>query len=116
MSISAILLAISVGAFILSKIAKSKTESILVSEDITIDEARIAELGLYVGQEVELFAGDEPDKIVVWVTDKTGSKVQIHDFKSNPIYNVLVKKPIRALVYSIYGNLVVIEIKFKDAL
>jgi len=111
-----ILLVISVAAFFLSKIAGAKSQSILVSQDVKIDEERIAQLGLYVGQPVEMYADAEQDKIVMCVDDKMGERVLIHDFISSPIYNVLKKKPIGANIMSIYGYLVVVEIKFRDAL
>lgn len=111
-----ILLIVSVAAFLLSKIAGAKSQSILVSQDVKIDEERIAQLGLYVGQPVEMYADAEQDKIVMCVDDKMGERVPIHDFISSPIYNVLKKKPIEANITSIYGYLVVVEIKFRDAL
>ena len=115
MGLSAILFCISIGAFVLAKFAGAKSDSILVSENVKIDEQRIIELGLYVGQSVSLSTGTK-DEIIIYVTNREGAKVQIHSYINASTYDVLSRKPIRAEIYSINGDVVIVEIKFKEAL
>jgi len=116
MSISAILIAVSIGAFFLSKFAGSKAKSIFVSEDVKMDESRIAELGLYKGQPVEMYNGNEQNKVILAVYNGDRERVDIHSFTNNSMYDILKKKAIYATIFSIYGDLVTVEIKFLDAL
>jgi hypothetical protein len=107
---------ISIGAFIFSQIARGKSESILVSYNITVSEELIAELGLYTGLAVTLRCAEEKDMISVWVTNAAGCEVLLGNFSSYIEYDILKRKNINAFIYTITRNIVSIEVKLREAL
>lgn len=111
-----ILIAVSVGAFILSRIARSKSQSILVSYDVTVEEETIKSLGLYAGLPLQLRCADTKDKVNIFATNAAGQEVLLGSFISPIEYDILRKKNINAFVYAVNGNLVTVEVKLNDAL
>lgn len=114
--ITTILLFVSIGAFILSRIASDKSKSILVSHNLTVDQEQIKRLGLYVGLALRLKRADEKDMINVCVSDASGREVILGSFSSHIEYDILRKKRINAFVYGINGDIVVVEVKLQEAL
>lgn len=114
--LATILLIVSIGAFILGRVASDKSKSILVSHNITVDEEQIKALGLYVGLALRLSCAEEKDVINVWVADASGREVLLGTFTSYIEYDILRKKNIKAFVYGISGDIVVVEVKLHDAL
>lgn len=112
----AILSVISIAAFAAGQIARTKAQTILVSYTITVSEDQIRKLGLYPRLPLRLRCAQEKDVIQVWVKDAAGQDVQLGHFTSSIEYEILKKKEIRAFVYSIYGDAVVVEVKLNEAL
>ncbi|MFP9099798.1 hypothetical protein ACLI09_12145 [Flavobacterium sp. RHBU_24] len=111
-----ILSVISIVAFAIGQIARTKVETILVSQTITVSEALIKKLGLYPGLALHLTRSEENNVILVWATDAAGVHTLIGHYTSPVEYDILRKKDIRAFVYSVYGDAVVVEIKLNEAL
>jgi len=114
--LSAILLFVSLGAFIVSRIARDKSKSILVTHNITVKEELIKKLGLYAGLAVKLGCNEEKDVVNVFVTDALGKEVLLGTFSSPIEYDILIKKNINAFVYTIAGDIVAVEVKLYEAL
>jgi len=107
---------ISIAAFIFSRIARGKAESIVVSYNLNVEEQLIRRLGLYRGLAVRLQNSEAKDVVEVWVTDASGKDVHLGSFTSPIEYDILKRKKINAFVYSISGEIVVIETKLNEAL
>jgi hypothetical protein len=112
----AILSVISIVAFAVGQIARTKVQTILVSYTITVSEEQIRKLGLYPRLALRISRAEEKDVVQVWVKDAAGQDVQLGNFTSPVEYDILKKKEIRAFVYSIYGDAVVVEVKLNEAL
>lgn len=112
----AVLSFISIGAFILSRFAGEKAKRVLVTHNITVNEERIAVLGLYKGLALRLRCSEEKNMIKVFVTDAREQEVQLGEYDSYIEYDILKKKKIHAFIYSIHVDIVVLEVKLYDAL
>ncbi|MES2487859.1 MAG: hypothetical protein V4581_18165 [Bacteroidota bacterium] len=116
MKISTILLLVSLGAFIFSRIAKAKAKGVLVTADLTIDEERIKALRLFKGQEVALTQDDESGMINVYTKENGVPTDYLGNYKDSVTYDQLGRKPVNAYIFGIYGNLVTVEVLLNDSL
>lgn len=112
----AILFFISIGAFIISRIAGEKAKSIPVCYTMVVDEGLIGKTGLYQGLAVKLIPAVQKDVIDVFVNDASGKGVCLGSFNGPIEYDILKSKKIDAFIHSINSNVVTIEVKLYEAL
>ena len=107
---------IAVVGFVLRQMLRNKADSLLISQIITVNEEKVKALGLYPGMALYLSRSEEKNVVLVWASDAVGNQVMIGNYSSPIEYDILRKRDIHALVYSIYGEAVTVEIKLNEAL
>lgn len=114
--LSGILIFVSIGAFIIARLAGHRAKSIPVFYNLIVDENDIKRTGLYQGLAVRLSIAEEINVIKVFVSDAGGKAVCLGSYNGPVEYDILSKRRIEAFIQCITGNIVVIEVKLYDAL
>ena len=107
---------ISIVAFAASLMARNKIDNIVPVHTITVPLEKIKAFGLYQGLALRLRRAEHTGMVQVCVADAAGQDVVLGEYGSPLQYNILEKKTIGAFVYSVYGDVVSIEVKIKEAL